>query len=250
MKKSISIVFKIFAILATSTGLLIAGLFFHQEEEILFQSMESKTIDHGPVYNKVKFIRSKGRDIWMMNQSHHGFVSDKWDRLAIVIESKAGKREATFLQLPSGKLEWSEELLKERINNRVSCFMCHSNGPRAIRIQDSEARPLSLREKANIILWNLRIKSYGQVKESPIHKMNDHYLEVPFRHRGKRDNEILKVGACIQCHSNEGFLARGYLTRQNSMTIDFMIKHDFMPPAGFSISDEEKKQIRDFIEGF
>jgi len=212
--------------------------------------MESKTIYGKPVYNKIKFIRSYGRDIWMMNQGHEGLKAKKWDRLAIIVEWKKGKIEARFLQLPSGPLEWSENLLQQKIENRVSCFMCHSNGPRVIRFEHSKTTPLSIREKVKIVLWNLRIKSYGRINEASLHTRSDETLEVPFRLRGKKDNEILIVGACIKCHSNEGFLSRGNLTRQNSLTIDFMVKNKFMPPAGFMISDHEKKQIKDFVEGF
>ncbi len=73
---------------------------------------------------------------------------------------------------------------------------------------------------------------------------------TPFRHRGGKENEMLMVKTCLKCHSNEGFMARGYLTRQNSITIDFMIKNKLMPPLGIGLSAIEERQIRDFIGVF
>ena len=245
MKKFILSVCKISSGILILTGLLSAGLFL-SEDEILFQSKESKTLTGDAVYNKIKFVRNKGRDIWLMNQSHEGVAGKNWDRLAIIVE----KNEATFLQLPPGELEWSEELWKHALPNKVSCFICHSNGPRAIRANEVSSVSMNLKSRMRIFLWNARIKSYGRIKESSWHTQTDAKLERPFRLQSRRDNEVLTVKSCLQCHNNEGFLARGQLTRQNAATIDFMLKQNLMPPLGFTLSKQEKKAIENFVRGF
>ena len=226
-------------------GLLSVGLYF-SDDEILFQSKESKTLVGGAVHNKIKLVRSKGRDIWLMNQSHEGVAGKNWDRLAIIVE----KNEAKFLQLPPGELEWSEELLQQSIPNKVSCFTCHSNGPRAIRNDEESSVSLNVKSRAKIFLWNLRIKSYGRIEESAWHTKRDSKLVRPFRLQSKRDNEVLSVKSCLQCHNNEGFFAREYLTRQNARTIEFMVDQKLMPPLGFSLSKEDRKGLKNFVRGF
>lgn len=245
MKKYILNACKVFSCGFIITGLLAAGLFY-ADDEILFQSKESKTLTGEAVYNKIKLVRSQGRDIWLMNQSHEGMDSKNWDRLAIIVKDN----EATFLQLPPGKLEWSEDLLKQSIPSRVSCFTCHSNGPRAIRAEETSSVLLNLKSQAKIFLWNFRIKSYGRIKESQWHAQRDLKLQRPFRLQSKRDNEVLSVRSCLQCHNNEGFFARGNLTRQNADTIKFMLDQNLMPPLGFTLSKKERKEIENFVQGF
>ena len=103
--------------------------------EIKIQSKESKTIDGFAVYNSIKLISEKNKDIWMMNQSHFGQNPDPTmlDRLVIIVDTSTKPKSAEFYQLPSGKLEWSEDLRLQKIDYKVSCFMCHANGPRALR---------------------------------------------------------------------------------------------------------------------
>ena len=94
MKKYItSVAISIFAV-----GLTISGLLLLSDDEILIQSLESRTLEDRPVYNKIKLIRQKGREIWMMNQSHSGLDSKKWERLAIVID---GARRVSISSMPA-----------------------------------------------------------------------------------------------------------------------------------------------------
>jgi hypothetical protein len=139
-------------------GLLMAGLIFlfHvDEQEVIIQSLESRTTEGKPVYNKIKFIKSEAKNIWMMNQSHAGLTKDltKWERLAIVVENN----KASFYQFEAGPLEWSEDLLKKQVDYRVSCFMCHNNGPRAIR-PDQQGLNISFYDQTKIFFWNLKNK--------------------------------------------------------------------------------------------
>lgn len=233
-------------------GTLAVGVLFFiiDNEPIVIQSLESKNPNGGPVYNKIKFFPGFDKDIWMMNQSHQGLgaESQQWDRLAIIVDKTGKQKTAKFLQLPPGELNWSEDLLKQNIDFKISCFMCHSNGPRAIR-PDKVSLGLDLKTQAKIFFWNLRIKTYGQILENKEQATSDQSLKIPFRHRTAIDNEALNVKSCTKCHSNDGFFRRGFLTRQNMMTIKFMIENEIMPPKGFSISGEDKNQIKNFILG-
>ena len=147
-----------------SSSILVGGLIgfalLFDETSVLIQSRESKTLDDKPVYNQISYFTNKKQDVWMMNQSHHGLKAElqEWDRLAIVIDKNKSPKEVTFLQLPPGELKWEEGLIKQKINYKVSCFMCHSNGPRAIR-PDDKSLQVSTFSKAKIFVWNLRINN-------------------------------------------------------------------------------------------
>src|SRR4051812_34042101 len=88
---------------------------------ILIESAESRTKDGGPVFNEIQWRWEYGKETWEMKQSHGGkdLPKKKWDKLAIVMDDSA-----SFLQMNEKG---------ERVEYRASCFMCHSNGPRAIR---------------------------------------------------------------------------------------------------------------------
>lgn len=238
---------KKFIYIATSlvfmAGLLITGLYLvaSDKQSVTIESFESKTIQDKEVYNQIKYFSFEGKDVWMMRQSHQGirYEKNKWDRLAIIVDKK--NKIAEFMQLPPGELVWSDELPQKRIENRVACYLCHSNGPRVIRPTDSAEASLSWNEKVKIFFWNLKIKSYGQMQSQG---------KEPFRHQGKIENDKLQVKTCLICHSEGHFYSRGYLTRQNSTTISFMVKNKIMPPIGFSLSAEEEKQINRFMAGF
>jgi len=58
------------------------------------------------------------------------------------------------------------------------------------------------------------------------------------------------VKTCTHCHNDTGFLARGFLKRQNFLAIRFMVESGNMPPPGFYITAKEKLQIQRFTEGF
>lgn len=233
-------------------GTLAVGVLFFiiDNEPITIQSLESKNPTGGPVYNKIKFFPGFDKDIWMMNQSHQslGAESQQWDRLAIIVDKTGKQKTAKFLQLPPGELKWSEGLLKQNIDFKISCYMCHSNGPRAIR-PDKVSLGLDLKTQAKIFFGNLRIKTYGQILENKEQATLDQSLKIPFRHRMAIDNEELNIKSCTKCHSDGGFLKRGFLRRQNMMTIKFMIDNEIMPPKGFSLNSEDKNQIKNFILG-
>jgi len=215
------------------------------DDGVLFQSLESKTVENAPVFNRIKFFPGWQRDIWMMNQSHHGAdaPAGRWDRLAIVIDKKG--KTARFYQLPPGKLEWDESLPGQAIPYRVSCFICHPNGPRAVR-PDSAGLSLSPFTKWKVSWWNLRVRMYGRIHEAPEQAIADAQLRVPFRHRAPLDNDELHVKACAKCHNEN---ARGPLTRQNALTIQFMLEKDLMPPSGRRLSEKDRRSLEAFIAG-
>ena len=187
----------------------------------------------------------------MMNQSHHGsFVGSKsWDRLAIVVDKSHLPQTARFYQFESGPLEWRDDLTEKPY--KVSCFMCHNNGPRVIRPNyDSPFNPTSIKDRLKISYWNLRIKLYGRILAHSIHEERDLTAVPPFRFRSAYENEPLQVATCINCHKETGFLARGALRRQQVPTIKFMLESGQMPPLGFNLSSQEKQELQLFLDGF
>ena len=217
---------------------------------LLFESLESKTTEDKPVYNEVRWFSSQKQDVWMMRQSHMGPHAKvgQWDRLAIVIDKTHSPKTARFLQLEPGPLEWKDDLKQKPF--KVSCFLCHSNGPRVIRPNmDSISTPLAFIDRIRIMAWNTRIKMYGRVVADPAHTTSDAQTEIPFRMKGTLENDTLRVRACTRCHQDSGWFSRGTLHRQQAITIQFMVSQGFMPPLGFSISDSDRLQIQDFIDG-
>lgn len=220
-------------------------------QQLLIESAESKTPVNSPVYNKIQWYSLKEKDIWMMNQSHYGIDAPKkeWERLAIVVDKTTSPKTARFYQLSPGGLERLENLQSRPY--KVSCYMCHSNGPRAIRPNWASAtHSITLWDQLKVYYWNLRIKLYGRVVPHPIHKREDQHLKVPFRWRSNYENEILNVESCTRCHKESGLFARGTLKRQHLPTIKFMLHSGHMPPLGFSISENDKKLLEQFISGY
>lgn len=231
--------------------ILLLVVIVNDDQEVLIESEESKTVAGGPVFNKIKWFQFKNKDVWMMNQSHHGKDAkiQEWDRLAIVIDKTTTPKVAKFYQLSPGPLKWGPNQQSKPF--KVSCYMCHSNGPRIIRPNyNSLLNQTSLLESLKISYWNFRIKLYGKVIPHSSHKQEDVGLKIPFRWRSKYENEVLQIKTCMHCHKEKGFLARGTLKRQQMPTIKFMLERGYMPPLGFSLTSEEKKQIQQFLKGF
>jgi hypothetical protein len=208
---------------------------------VLIQSLESKTAGNQPVFNNIQYRPGRDRDIWMMQQSHQGLepAPDLWDRIAIVVEH-GPIRQAAFVQLPPGDLSWNPESVPQKM--KATCFMCHPNGPRAIRPDlDSGTVKVGGWDRFRILVWNLRIKTYGRVVTA------DQNYDRNFRLQSKLANEPLQVPACVPCHRDGGLVRRGSLTRQNFTVIDFMLKNKLMPPPGFSLSEGERADIMKFI---
>ena len=227
-------------------GALIGSLvfcLFADSSAILIESLESKTSEGSAVFNSIQLKRQNGQDIWLMEQSHAGSKLPKkyWDKLAIVVdEGMNGEKRAQFSQLKSGPEVISHHL--SSTDFKVSCYFCHSNGPRAIRPNwASKEAPINLWNRARIFLWNIRIKTYGLVRGE------GRESQRAFRHPGKLANEVLRVKTCQLCHTEKAWFSRGELTKQNFMAIRFMVKNQLMPPPGFSLSDDEKKQIEAFV---
>jgi hypothetical protein len=212
---------------------------------ILIESRESKTITGKPVFNRIRKISEPGKTIYMMNQSHDGVNAppEKWERLAIVVD-KATKT-AEYFQIESGPLTWNPNA--KQIPLRVSCFLCHANGPRAVRPNyDSQEALISLKDTFRIALWNLGTKISGRIEESPSEAKKDatsRFGKIPFRYRGALENQPLQVKACLLCHTDSGWFARGKLTRQHFMPIAFLVKNNEMPPPGFSLTLEERSEL-------
>ena len=231
--------------LSFSLGLISAGLSFFLLKDgrpILIESLESKTISGGSVFNKIQFQPGDQKDVWLMEQSHTGVKAPRhqWDKIAIVVDKAQSPIKAQFLQLMSGPEEISLRL--KPIDLKATCFMCHSSGPRVIRPNfDSPIAGVSVWDKARVALWNLRIKTYGPMELEAV------TFKKPFRYEHPVANQQLKVKSCERCHDGNGVFARNPLTKQNFMAIRFMMENQLMPPPGFSISDTDRAQIHSFV---
>jgi cytochrome c5 len=225
---------------ACALGLGCAGLFACtvSNEAVLIQSEESTTKDSGPVFNRISFESTPNEDIWRMQQSHHGLnaPAETWEHLGIVVDKTKSPKVAKFYQFADAADDFSKQK-----TYRASCFMCHSNGPRAVRPDQAE--------DIRIALWNLRVKTYGRVVLDPKQVALKAKEEVPLRYASRISNERLSVKTCLKCHREDGFVARGVLTRQNSLAIEFMVEKGYMPPAGFHLQAGEAEEIRAFING-
>ena len=91
---------------------------------VLIQSLESRTGENEAVFNRISFQPGAYRDVWMMQQSHHGPSAEleRWDRIAIVVKHDPA-RTAAFYQLEPGELVWDESA--KVVAKRAQCFMCH-----------------------------------------------------------------------------------------------------------------------------
>lgn len=235
----------IFLTLILSTSL---SIIYSNGEAISFESQESKISDNGNVYNSIKWFDLGRKDIWMMNQSHSGpnAKGEKLDRLAIVIDKTKSPKVASFFQLEPGPLKWSNDIKVKPF--KVSCFVCHSNGLRAIRPNmNSKDKPIGLAQSLKLKMWNIKIKSYGVVVASE-KDLNSYRTQFPpFKWQQPQLNKKLNIKTCNYCHKNNGILARGVLTKQNAPTIKFLYESGQMPPFGMKLSKNEKHELEKFI---
>ncbi|MDA8791821.1 cytochrome c [Bacteriovoracaceae bacterium] len=202
---------------------------------VLFESFESKTVDLKPVYNQIKLISEANRDIWIMNQSHHGLKTKIWDKVKIIVDKSTKPYQASYHQIKNGK----------EIEYKINCINCHSGGPRLIRPNlNSENAKMSLREKLTINYWNLRIRSYGEVmiqKNDPFSRKkklglnNDYYKQV------------LKVPSCYSCHQEGG--VRSPITKQQVSTMMVLMENNMMPPWPHTLTTEDRNKVYEFIYG-
>jgi mono/diheme cytochrome c family protein len=211
---------------------------------VVFASLESKTSLGEPIYNRVALIPGWKKDLWVMQQSHRGPTPDfhRWDRLAIEVDRTRSPAVARFLQLDPGAmaLDGSEPARPFR----VACFMCHANGPRAIRPDlESKQAALSLGERIAVGIWNWRVRSYGRVVPADVHRQP---AAVPFRNGDAFANEPLTLAACARCH-NDKPSGRGYLARQHATTILFMVGHGLMPPPGRAMDAGDRADLDRFL---
>lgn len=222
---------------------LVGAAFFAYPSSVTFESQESKTGKEGPVFNEIRFFPGWSEDVWMMRQSHGGLAlpRSKWDRLAIVVDKLSGT--ARFYQVEPGELQLTGR--EKKIEYRASCFVCHSNGPRAVRPRwGSPEVAVSFVDRMKVTLWNLRIKTYGRIEGTGVA-----LGKTPFRLPGRREDEVLTVATCTKCHNSQWW-GRGHLMRHQSATIQFMVEKGHMPPPGFALSAQELAQVREFVMGF
>ncbi len=205
-----------------------------------FESRESLTKEGGPVINRIRMEKQGVNDIWIMQQSHSGagLPHPAWDKLAIVVNQE--QKTARFYQLAPGALSWSGR--EKELPFKVACYLCHANGPRAIRPNfASSTHPLGLKERLIIKAWNRRIRSYGALLPHEETKAP----EKKFAARHAYLNEPLRLKACVKCHSEKA--GRSDLRRQHFMPIRFLVENKLMPPSGASLSETERKELETFL---
>ena len=205
---------------------------------IRFESLESQTKEGKAVFNEVTFKKDGTKDVWLMRQSHAGLNAglEKWDRLAIVVDP--AKEEAIFYQFkPGQKLEFASQA--EAAPYRARCYACHANGPRAIRPNFSSSEiQLSFPEKARIILWNLKIKTYGKLSGLSGQSLKK---GSPFKSEFPVASRPLDLKSCTPCHSQDGI--RSPLRLEHVSTARFLIQKNIMPPFPFRANPGDLKTL-------
>jgi len=157
------------------------------------------------------------------------------DLLAIVVEGK----KATFFQLDPNKSDVSVNSFAP-ISYRASCMSCHSNGPRALRpqkiISGGLLKPL---QWVSVVLLNLRIKLYAQLKSVPY--QTDAKTTASFHPLRKSQRMHLGLKSCVKCHRQGGL--RAPLTNEQWWTAKHLVTSGSMPPWPYRISKEDKAKL-------
>jgi len=240
MGKAKSIVLVLMS-LALGLGLSLLFHLFIDPNPIAFESLESKTKDGNPVFNRIRFLAGTNIDTWIMQQSHSGLNDDFsiWeDRLAIVVDKSKAPYEAAFYQLSSGDLNIAESLVPVPLKTR--CYACHPSGPRVIR-PNLQSVQLGLKDKARIYLWNLRIKIYGETRSVA---GSEETGGVPFSANQNVLKQTLNLKSCDRCHFDGGL--RSALKLEHLTTAKFLVDQGFMPPFPFQM-DEGDREVLSFL---
>lgn len=227
-----------FFLILVAGPMSLSGLLF-STDSVVFRSLESALPDGNPVFNRIKFISGWNQDIWLMQQSHSGLSVDfkNWDRLAIIVDKTRKPMRARFFQFVPGELKLPS--VSEAAPYKARCFACHPNGPRAVRWDriSAEARP-TLQERAQISLWNLRIKTYGKVDSVPGQEIAG---GAPFRSRHPIFAQTLKLKSCTRCHAETGI--RNPLKLEQISTAHFLVQKGFMPPFPFQADPSDVENL-------
>ena len=240
---------------------------FPLEKTIVIESRESKNNNDIPVLNRITFRRNlaENQDLWLMEQSHDDnavaensnfFEQASFVSIAVDLEINKNSDAQTVAHFREHNPSGSTPLPANHPNNAypwppekkysVACALCHSNGPRLIRPNWNSSRaPLSLTEKVFITLWNFRIKTYG-----PIKNIGQEGLHLP----GEKWKKLLTVQSCIGCHKIENrnwipwFLTRKPLTRENFLSIRFLLNEGSMPPRLHKVTESDYTEILNFLK--
>jgi hypothetical protein len=215
-------------------GILSLYFFITFENEILIESVESKTSDGKKVFNKIKLKQFPQKDIWFMRQNHNELKGD-WDELKITVDKSVKPYKAYYSQLKNGK----------EVNYRVACFKCHANGPRAIRANlKSKIVDSNFLDRAQVVAWNLKIKLYGTVETPQNIRVGVKYRKVPLKYEGRMDNKVVNIKTCNLCHSEKSFLGRKNLVLQQKTTILHLVSSGEMPPWPFKLTEQDKIELK------
>ena len=82
-----------------------ASLAFIPSTSVKIESFESKTAKGHPVFNKISYIDSPQKDVWLMQQSHDGAEAplEAWDVIKIVVDKRQNPYLVSYHQVKAGK---------------------------------------------------------------------------------------------------------------------------------------------------
>jgi hypothetical protein len=228
MKKSFMILSSLGAVV-----ILLLSFVLYNEEGVLVESIESKTSEGMKVFNRIQLVSTVDKDTWLMKQNHSDLVGE-WDELKIEVDKKEKPFKAYYYQMKNGVQK----------NFRVACFKCHINGPRAIRANfNSTFVKNTYFEKLKILMWNFKIKHYGNIQTPQNVKIYNEFRKIPLKYVGRKDNTTISSKTCNYCHGESSFMGRANLLYQQKETIKHLISNGEMPPWPFSMSKKEKNDL-------
>ena len=271
--------FKFILIIISLTTILLSALIsgiycsfpifsiFPFEKTIVIESRESKNNNDIQVLNRITYRRNsdKNQDLWLMEQSHDDnavaenskfFEQASFVSIAVDLDKNKNSDAQTVAHFKEHNPSGSAPLPINHPKNAypwpsekkysVACALCHSNGPRLIRPNWNSTRaPLSLTEKTFITLWNFRIKTYGPIKNTGYEG-----LHLP----GEKWKKLLAVQSCTGCHKIENrnwipwFLTRKPLSRENFLSIRFLLNEGSMPPRLHKVTESDYAEIMSFLK--
>lgn len=208
---------------------------------VIFESLESRTNQDKPVFNRIRFLPGWQRDVWLMQQSHAGINSEflGWDRLAIVVDKSVRPFTANFYQVATGELKFEAP----PIPFKARCFACHANGPRAVRWNSASIEALpTLWGRMQVAMWNLRIKAYGHVTSKAGAEFS---VGTAFRSKYPVFSRSLGLKTCEKCHSAGGL--RNELRLEHVATASFLVRNGFMPPFPFRATQAERDALEKYL---
>lgn len=209
-----------------------------QKNEVFIESIESKTADGKKIYNKIRFIAGEDKDVWLMDQNHPA-LKEGWDHLKIEVDKTTKPYKAYYYQMDKKGKE---------VEYRVSCYMCHVNGPRAIRANfASKKTKNNFWDMLTVFYWNLTIKHYGTIETPERNLLHGVVRKVPVKIQHPRYNKVVEPNSCSLCHGKESLMGRSELKSQHRATIMHLVNEGQMPPWPFKLDQSDRVKLNNMF---